>query len=78
MEHTKHTDHTEHDKHAGHNPDMFKQKFWASLALTIPVLLFSPTVQTLLHFSMPTFPGSQWMPAIFGTIIFFYGGLVFL
>lgn len=78
MDHASHEDHSAHDKHAGHNPDIFKQKFWLSLVLTIPVLLFSPTVQTLLHFSMPTFPGSQWIPAIFGTIIFFYGGLVFL
>ena len=35
-----HDDHMNHDKHAGHSPNMFKQKFWWSLALTIPVLLF--------------------------------------
>ena len=69
--------HAEHDKHAGHSPNMFKQKFWISLLLTIPTLLFSTTVQGWLGFEL-TFPGSMYIPAIFGTIIFFYGGLVFL
>lgn len=66
-----------HDKHAGHNPNMFKQKFWLSLLLTIPTLLFSHTVQSWLGFEL-MFPGSEYIPAIFGTIIFLYGGLVFL
>ncbi|HUC89643.1 MAG TPA: heavy metal translocating P-type ATPase [Patescibacteria group bacterium] len=67
-----------HDKHQGHSPEMFKRKFWLTLVLAIPVLLYSGTIQDLLHFSMPTFAGSQWLPAALGTIIFFYGGLVFL
>jgi len=66
-----------HDKHAGHNPNMFKQKFWLSLALTIPALLFSATVQSWFGVDF-SFEGSQYIPAFFGTIIFFYGGLVFL
>lgn len=56
---------------------MFKQKFWLSLALTIPTLLFSQTIQGLLGFEL-TFPGSQYIAAVLGLIIFFYGGLVFL
>lgn len=68
----------DHDKHAGHNPDMFKKKFWLSLLLTIPTVLYSHTIMELLNYTMPSFPGSQWIPAIFGIIIFFYGGLVFL
>lgn len=80
MDHSMHETHEphDHDKHAGHNPDMFKKKFWLSFALTIPVLIYSQTIQGLLNFTAPTFPGSQWIPAVFGTIIFFYGGLVFL
>ena len=66
-----------HDKHAGHNPNMFKQKFWLSLALTIPTLLFSHTVQSWLGFELG-FTGSEYIPAILGVIIFLYGGLVFL
>lgn len=71
-------DHADHDKHAGHNPNMFKKKFWLSLALTIPAVLYSHTIMELLNYSVPSFPGSKWIPAIFGIIIFFYGGLVFL
>lgn len=71
-------DHGNHDKHAGHNPNVFKQKFWISLLLTLPVLYFSETIQDLLGFSAPSFSGSEYIPAFFGIIIFFYGGLVFL
>src|SRR5690606_31464224 len=35
-------------------------------------------VMNWLNFQMPTFPGSEWVPAILGTFIFFYGGMVFL
>ena len=70
-------EHMDHDKHAGHNPDMFKQKFWLSLLLTIPTLIFSHTVQSWFGVSW-MFPGSEYIPAVFGIIIFFYGGLVFL
>ena len=70
--------HEDHDKHAGHSPEMFKQKFWLSLILTIPVVLYSPMIQDWLGFTMPTFPGSEWIPAILGTVLFFYGGSVFL
>lgn len=73
-----HEHHDDHDKHAGHSPNMFKAKFWWSFALTIPVLLYSHTVMNWLNFQMPTFTGSEWIPAILGTIIFFYGGMVFL
>lgn len=74
---SKHVDHTTHDKHAGHNPNMFKQKFWISLLLTLPTLLFSHTIQDWLGFNL-NFPGSQYIPAIFGLVIFLYGGIVFL
>lgn len=70
--------HAGHDKHEGHSPAMFKQKFWLTLALTIPVVLYSHTIQQLLGFTMPSFPGSEWLPPVLGTIIFLYGGLVFL
>lgn len=78
MHHAANMEHAVHDKHEGHSVDMFKQKFWLTLALTIPVLLYSETIQELLNFFMPVFPGSEWLPAVFGTAIFLYGGLVFL
>lgn len=75
--HDSHDEHGEHDKHAGHNPDMFKQKFWFSLLLTIPTLVFSRTVQSWFGLEFG-FAGSEYIPAVFGIIIFLYGGLVFL
>jgi Cu2+-exporting ATPase len=67
-----------HDKHAGHSPDMFRDRFWLSLVLTIPVVLYSHMVQEWLGFAMPEFPGSSWIPFLLGSVIFFYGGIVFL
>jgi Cu2+-exporting ATPase len=72
-----HDEHEGHDKHAGHNPNIFKQKFWLSLLLALPTLIFSHTVQGWFGLDW-MFSGSQYIPAIFGTIIFLYGGLVFL
>lgn len=34
-----------HDKHAGHTVAMFRDRFWISLLLTVPVVYFSPMVQ---------------------------------
>ena len=56
---------------------MFKQKFWLTLLLTIPTLIFSHTVQGWFNIEW-MFSGSEYIPAFFGIIIFFYGGLVFL
>ncbi|MGH2394069.1 MAG: HAD-IC family P-type ATPase, partial [Candidatus Limnocylindria bacterium] len=66
-----------HDKHAGHSVAMFRDKFWLSLALTIPVLL-SHDIQEWFGYSVPMFPGIEYVPAILGTIIFLYGGMVFI
>src|SRR5215470_1088821 len=67
-----------HDRHAGHSAAMFRDKFWLSFALTIPVVVWSGEVQHWLGYTAPTFPGSAFIPAILGTIVFLYGGLVFL
>ncbi|MEP6478486.1 MAG: copper-translocating P-type ATPase [Rhodoglobus sp.] len=64
--------------HSAHDPAQFRRKFWLSLALTIPTLVFSEGLQNILGLSGPRFPGSQFIPAAFGLVIFFYGGLVFL
>jgi Cu2+-exporting ATPase len=57
---------------------MFRDKFWLSFALTIPVVVWSPDVQHWLGYTAPTFPRSAFLPAILGTVVFLYGGLVFL
>src|SRR5713101_5834409 len=70
--------HGGHDRHAGHSVAMFRDKFWLSLALTIPVVFWSTDVQHWLGYTAPSFPGSAFIPAIFGTVVFVYGGLVFI
>ncbi|HLG90764.1 MAG TPA: heavy metal translocating P-type ATPase [Candidatus Saccharimonadales bacterium] len=74
----KNHSHQEHDKHAGHSVAMFRDKFWVSLLLTFPVLLYSSSIQSWLNITAPSFAGSKYIPLIFSTIIFFYGGLVFI
>ncbi|MCA9840081.1 MAG: copper-translocating P-type ATPase [Trueperaceae bacterium] len=67
-----------HDKHAGHNPKMFRDRFWFSLVLTLPILYFSEQFQAWFHYQALQFPGVAWLNPLLGSILFFYGGLVFL
>ena len=69
---------TAHDKHEGHSVAMFRDRFWLSLVLTVPVVFYSETVQGWLGYEAPAFPGSEWIGPVLGTIIFFYGGTPFL
>ena len=77
-DHTMSHDHRSHDRHAGHSVAMFRDKFWLSFALTIPTVFWSPEVQHWLGYTAPSFPGSTLIPAILGTAVFLYGGLVFV
>ena len=93
MDHTAHQPHHEsstpavagarghaagHDRHAGHSVAMFRDKFWLSLALTIPVIVLSHDIEEWFGYTIPMIPGIEYVPAILGTVIFFYGGMVFL
>lgn len=77
-EHPTSASHAAHNKHAGHDPDAFRRQFWIVLALTIPVVIWSAEVQHWLGYTAPTFPGSDWISAVVGTIVFAYGGKIFL
>ena len=84
-EHAAHQEHAAagashggHDRHEGHSVAMFRDKFWLSLLLTLPVLIWSPDIEAWFGYTAPTFPGSQYLPAILGTVVFLYGGLVFV
>src|SRR5690242_6644542 len=70
--------HAGHDKHAGHTAEMFRKKFWGTLALSIPTLVWAPMLQHWFHYTAPTFPGARLIPAVFGTGVYFYGGWVFI
>ena len=74
----EHKDHHSHDKHAGHSVSMFRDRFWLSLLLTIPVLLYSQRIQDWLNITVPGFSGSELVPVILSSVIFFYGGSVFI
>ena len=73
-------DHQVHDhgQHAGHSTAMFKNRFWVSLVLSIPVVFFSHMVGQLLGYHVPEFPGSAWIAPVLGTVIYLYGGMPFL
>ncbi|EEV58478.1 copper-exporting P-type ATPase B [Enterococcus faecium Com12] len=77
MDHSMHMDHDhggmDHSMHMGN----FKQKFWLSLILAIPIILFSPMMGMEFPFQI-TFPGSDWLVLILATILFIYGGQPFL
>lgn len=78
MDHGGHEDHSAHGvSHLGHE-QMFRKRFWVSLVLSIPVLLYSQGLQMLIGYSLPSFPGSQWIAPLFSVIVFVYGGLPFL
>src|SRR5436305_5987462 len=70
--------HAGHDKHAGHSVAMFRNKFWISLALTIPTLAWGHMLQRTFSYHAPMFPGATWIPPVFGTAVFLYGGWVFI
>jgi Cu2+-exporting ATPase len=70
--------HGGHDKHAGHSVAMFRDKFWISLLLTIPTLVWGHMLPRALGYSPPAIPGSRWIAPVLGTAVFFYGGWVFI
>ncbi|MEK7590150.1 MAG: HAD-IC family P-type ATPase, partial [Patescibacteria group bacterium] len=68
----------EYDKHAGHKADIFSKKFWVSLILTLFVVAYSDIVLEVFGWQAPSFPGSNFLPALLGSIVFFYGGWIFI
>jgi P-type Cu2+ transporter len=76
--HGGHDEHAGHDKHAGHSVEMFRTRFWVCLILSIPALIWEPMLQEWFGYRAPVFPGSDLIPAVFGTIVFIYGGWIFI
>ncbi|HKP30425.1 MAG TPA: heavy metal translocating P-type ATPase [Gemmatimonadales bacterium] len=70
-------EHPAHDKHAGHSVEMFRTKFWISLALTIPTILWGHMLAGIIGRHGPLLPGGRWIAPLFGTAVFIYGGRVF-
>jgi P-type Cu2+ transporter len=76
----QHTGHGDHGGHTGHGDHaaQFRDRFWLSLVLTLPVVAYSEMVQEWLRFTPPRFPGSGWVAPVLGTVVFLYGGWPFL
>src|SRR5690554_2141623 len=70
--------HRDHTGHMEHHKTMFRNRFWICLILTVPALVWEPMLQGWFNYRAPVFPGSQYIPSLFGSIVFFYGGLIFL
>lgn len=69
--------HGGHDKHAGHDPEMFRRRFWLSLVLTVPVVVTSHMVMDWFGYRLD-FPGVGWVAPVLGTVVFAWGGWPFL
>ena len=66
------------DKHSGHSVNIFKAKFWVSFILSIPVVAYSDIAEKFLGYTAPQFFGSPYLPMVLSSIIFFYGGSIFI
>ena len=77
-QHASHDQDRAHAVHAGHDPQVFRRRFWVSLILTLPVLYFSEQFQEWFGYTALVFPGVEWVNPVLATVLFFYGGGVFL
>jgi Cu2+-exporting ATPase len=67
-----------HDRHAGHGVEMFRTRFWVTLALTMPTVVWGHMLASATGWHAPAFPGSRLVPPVFGVAVFAYGGTPFL
>jgi Cu2+-exporting ATPase len=70
-------EHTGHDKHAGHDPAMFRDRFWITLLLAVPVVLTSEMVMEWFGYSLDL-PAMSWYGPVLGSVVFWWGGWPFL
>jgi Cu2+-exporting ATPase len=75
--HDDHGGHGGHGDHAGHDPAIFRRRFWLSLALTLPLVVTSEMVMDWFGYEID-FPGMSWLGPVLGSIVFWWGGWPFL
>lgn len=75
--HGGHDDHHDHGSHHKHMAEDFRQRFWISLVVTIPLLVLSTTIQGWLGYELE-FTGRGYVIFALATFLFFYGGWPFL
>ncbi len=89
-DHTHHDGHTQHAEqptqhagqhtHAEHSDHIaqFRRLFWWSLAIAVPVVVFSDMFAMLLSYDVPDVPFIEFVPPVLGTVLFLWGGRPFL
>jgi P-type Cu2+ transporter len=65
-----------HHGHHGDHAAQFRDRFWVSLVLAVPVVLASPMFAELLGYSVPGW--AAWIPPVLGSVLYAYGGAPFL
>lgn len=71
--------HRAHDAHAGHHTEDFLKKFWVTLILTIPIILYSDLPQALFGWEAPAFfLDPKYFVFVLATTVFLHGGMIFL
>jgi P-type Cu2+ transporter len=75
-----HDGHDGHDGHGDHgdHAEVFRSRFWWTVLLTVPVVIWAHHVQELLGYTAPAIPGADLIGPVLGSVIFFYGGWPFL
>lgn len=74
----EHKNHKDVEKHKGHSTEMFLRKFIIAVVLTIPIILYSEIIDIVFGWRPPEFPGLTYIILLLGSIVFFYGGGVFV
>jgi Cu2+-exporting ATPase len=67
-----------HDRHAGHSVAMFRDRFWLSLALTLPTLVWGHMLPRVFGYTPPPVPGAHLIPPVLGSAVYLYGGRPFV
>lgn len=79
----KHHDHDanpmgmEHHDHHKMMIQDFKKRFWISTVLSIPILVFSPMIQSFFGYEW-LLPGNEYILFALSTVVYFWGGWPFL
>ncbi|ORB62949.1 heavy metal translocating P-type ATPase [Mycolicibacterium tusciae] len=82
-QHQAHAGHEGHDAHGGHgghgdHAAAFRRLFWVMLVMAVPTVALSPMFAMILGYTVPAFPGAQWVSPVLGTVMYAWGGKPFL
>ena len=72
---TGHAVHGSHDKHAGHDPEVFRRRFWLTLLVSLPVVATSAMIMDWFGYQLNSV---GWVGPLLGTFVFVWGGWPFL